>query len=127
VQQTLAAARAKYSGRRIIAVFEPRSYTAQIKRFQEPFEDGLAEADVIVIAGLFHPERYAADAAISPQEMAGNLSKRGRAAEFIATADEIVARLVPQLTTGDVVVIMSNGSFGGIHDKLLKALEQNHG
>lgn len=125
VQQTLAAARAKYSGRRIIAVFEPRSYTAQIKKFQEPFEDGLAEADVIVIAGLFHPERYAADAAISPQEMADNLSKRGRAAEFIATADEIVARLVPQLTTGDVVVIMSNGSFGGIHDKLLIALEQN--
>jgi UDP-N-acetylmuramate: L-alanyl-gamma-D-glutamyl-meso-diaminopimelate ligase len=125
VQQTLAAAKAKYSGRRIVAAFEPRSFTAQIKKFQEPFEDGLAEADMIVIAGLFHPERYAADAAISPEEMAENLRNRGREAWFIPTADEIVAHLGPRLRNGDVVVIMSNGSFGGIHEKLLKALKKS--
>ncbi len=124
VHETLLAARAKYPRRRIVAVFEPRSYTAQIKKFQQAFEDGLAEADEIIIAGLFHPERYTAETAISPQEMIEHLRQRGRAAEFIPTTDEIVARLAPRLTRDDVVVIMSNGSFGGIHDKLLRALNE---
>jgi len=124
VHQTLEAARGKYPNRRIIALFEPRSYTSQIKKFQQPFEEGLAEADLIIIAGLFHPERYSADTAISPVDMVEHLRKRGRAAEFIPTADEIVSYLAPRLESGDVVVAMSNGSFGGLHNKLLKAIEQ---
>jgi UDP-N-acetylmuramate: L-alanyl-gamma-D-glutamyl-meso-diaminopimelate ligase len=122
VRETLEAARAKYPGRRVVAIFEPRSYTAQIKKFQQPFEEGLAEADEIIIAGLFHPERYAADSAVSPDEMVTHLRGRGREAAFIPSADEIVAYLAPRLKSDDLVVVMSNGSFGGIHDKLLAAL-----
>jgi UDP-N-acetylmuramate: L-alanyl-gamma-D-glutamyl-meso-diaminopimelate ligase len=125
VHETLVAARAKYPGHRIVAVFEPRSYTAQIKSFQQPFEDGLCEADAIIIAGLFHPERYTADTAISPPEMAERLRQRGREASFIPSVDEIVSHLAPCLRENDVVVVMSNGSFGGIHDKLLKKLEES--
>ncbi|HST21298.1 MAG TPA: Mur ligase family protein, partial [Blastocatellia bacterium] len=123
VHETLVAARAKYPGHRIIAVFEPRSYTAQIKSFQQLFEDGLSQADVIIIAGLFHPERYTQDTAISPTEMIQHLRQNGRDAYFIPSPDEIVAHLAPRLKESDVVVVMSNGSFGGIHVKLLKALE----
>ena len=123
VHETLVAARAKYRGHRLIAVFEPRSYTAQMKSFQPAFEDALAEADVIIIGGLFHPERYGADKAFSPLEVAERLRERGRMAEAIADVDEIVAHLVPQLREHDVIVVMSNGSFGGIHDKLLRAIE----
>lgn len=122
VRETLAAARAKYPGCRLVAVFEPRSYTAQIRAFQEQFELALSEADSIVIAGLFHPERYTAESAVSPIEMAGNLRRLGREAEFIPSVDEIVSHLSPRLKINDVVVIMSNGSFGGIHDKLMRAL-----
>jgi len=122
VRETLQAARARYPGRRIVAIFEPRSYTAQIKLFQQQFEDALAEADEIIVARLFHPERYTADTAISPEEMLENLRARGREAHHIAEPDDIVARLAPRLTANEVVVIMSNGSFGGIHDKMLKAL-----
>ena len=122
VMETLKAARAKYPGHRLIALFEPRSYTAQIKDFQQSFEDGLREADVIIIAGLFHPERYTKSSAISPDEMIDNLRRSGRAADFIPSADDIVAHLSPKLREGDVVVAMSNGSFGGVHDKLLRAL-----
>ncbi|HSO73507.1 MAG TPA: UDP-N-acetylmuramate:L-alanyl-gamma-D-glutamyl-meso-diaminopimelate ligase [Blastocatellia bacterium] len=122
VRETLAAARAKYPGCRLVAVFEPRSYTAQIRAFQEQFELALGEADSIVIAGLFHPERYTAESAVSPIEMAGNLRRLGREAEFIPSVDEIVSHLSPRLKINDVVVIMSNGSFGGIHDKLMRAL-----
>lgn len=122
VRETLAAARAKYPGCRLVAIFEPRSYTAQIRAFQEQFELALSEADSIVVAGLFHPERYTADSAVSPVEMAGNLRRLGREAEFIPAVDEIVSHLSARLKNNDVVVIMSNGSFGGIHDKLMLAL-----
>jgi UDP-N-acetylmuramate: L-alanyl-gamma-D-glutamyl-meso-diaminopimelate ligase len=124
VRETLTAARAKYPDRRIVAVFEPRSYTAQIKSFQRPFTDGLAQADTVIIANLFHPERYTADTAISPGEMVETLKAAGLEAEFIPTPDAIVERLAPRLRRGDVVVVMSNGSFGGLHDKLLNRLAE---
>ena len=122
VRETLQAARGKYPGRRIFAIFEPRSYTAQIKLFQQQFEDALAEADEIIIARLFHPERYTQETAISPSEMLDHLRARGRAAQYIASPDDIVADVAPRLTGTEVLVIMSNGSFGGIHDKMLTAL-----
>jgi UDP-N-acetylmuramate: L-alanyl-gamma-D-glutamyl-meso-diaminopimelate ligase len=125
VQETLVAARAKYPGHRIIAVFEPRSYTAQIKSFQQSFEDGLSQADSIIIAGLFHPERYTEETASSPAQMVEGLRRRGREADYIPSTAEIVARLASSLKENDVVVVMSNGSFGGIHDKLLRALEES--
>jgi len=124
VRETLLAARGKYPGRRIVAIFEPRSYTAQIKVFQQAFEDALAEADEIIIARLFHPERYTRETAISPLEMLENLRRRGRGAYAIATADEIVSDLGPRLKDGEIVVIMSNGSFDGIHEKLLSVLRK---
>ncbi|MEK6406278.1 MAG: UDP-N-acetylmuramate:L-alanyl-gamma-D-glutamyl-meso-diaminopimelate ligase [Acidobacteriota bacterium] len=124
VRETLLAARAKYPGRRIVAIFEPRSYTAQIKLFQQQFEIALAEADEIIIARLFHPERYTAETAISPAEMLEHLRIRGREAHYIASPDEIVLDLAPRLRGDEVVVIMSNGSFGGIHDKMLNALRE---
>ena len=122
VRETLLAARAKYPGRRLVAIFEPRSYTAQIKLFQKQFENALAEADEAIIARLFHPERYTAETAISPAEMLENLKKRGREAYYIPSPDEIVAQLVPRLKGDEVLVIMSNGSFGGIHEKILNSL-----
>jgi UDP-N-acetylmuramate: L-alanyl-gamma-D-glutamyl-meso-diaminopimelate ligase len=122
VRETLLAARARYTDRRIVAIFEPRSYTAQIKLFQQAFEDALAEADEIIIAGLFHPERYTAETAISPIEVIDNLRAHGRDAYYIPAPDDIVRDLAPRLKRNEVVVIMSNGSFGGIHQKLLDAL-----
>jgi len=122
VRETLLAARARYPGRPIIAIFEPRSYTAQIKLFQQQFEDALAEADEIIIARLFHPERYTPETAISPSEILAHLEARGRKASYIASSDEIVSEVAPRLKGSEVLVIMSNGSFDGIHEKMLKAL-----
>jgi UDP-N-acetylmuramate: L-alanyl-gamma-D-glutamyl-meso-diaminopimelate ligase len=124
VRETLMATREKYPGRRIVAIFEPRSYTAQFKLFQQQFEDALAEADEVIIAQLFHPERYTAETAMSPVEVLEHLRQRGRDAQFFPAPDDIVADLAPRLKSEQVVVIMSNGSFGGIHDKLLDALRK---
>jgi UDP-N-acetylmuramate: L-alanyl-gamma-D-glutamyl-meso-diaminopimelate ligase len=126
VRETLLAARAKYPGQRIVAIFEPRSYTSQIRLFQHEFEDALAEADEAIIARLFHPERYTQETAISPGEILENLRRRGREAYYIPSPEEIVGQLVPRLRGDEVLVIMSNGSFGGIHEKLLEALGEQH-
>ena len=69
-------------------------------------------------------ERYTAETAISPEEILERLRERGRETHFIPAPDEIVFDLVPRLKGGEVVVIMSNGSFGGIHEKLLDALRE---
>ncbi|HET6232487.1 MAG TPA: UDP-N-acetylmuramate:L-alanyl-gamma-D-glutamyl-meso-diaminopimelate ligase [Longimicrobiaceae bacterium] len=123
VRETIDAMRQRYVGRPIVAIFEPRSYTAQRREFQEPYVQAFAGADRIVLAGLFHPERYTAETAIHPLEMVDAWRAQGKPADHIAGADEIVADLVPRLKGNEVVLVMSNGGFGGIHGKLLDALK----
>jgi UDP-N-acetylmuramate: L-alanyl-gamma-D-glutamyl-meso-diaminopimelate ligase len=122
VRETIDAVRQRYVGRPVVAVFEPRSYTAQRKEFQADYARAFAGADKVVLAGLFHPERYTAETAMSPHELVDGWRAEGKEAWFIPDPDEIVRHLVPRLTGGEVVLVMSNGGFGGIHDKLLQAL-----
>ena len=122
VRETIDATRQKYSGRRIVAVFEPRSYTAQRKEFQDDYIKSFAGADEVILAGLFHPERYTKDTAIDIPAMVSAIGSSGKGAKHLPDADAIVKDLTPRLTKGDVVLIMSNGGFGGIHQKLLDAL-----
>jgi UDP-N-acetylmuramate: L-alanyl-gamma-D-glutamyl-meso-diaminopimelate ligase len=124
VRETLEGTRRKYAGHRVVAVFEPRSYTAQRREFQKPYEDALGAADEVILAGLFHPERYDAESAIRPEEMVKNWQAMGREAQYLRNVDDIVASLSETLRDGDIVLVMSNGGFGGIHDRLLKSLAE---
>jgi UDP-N-acetylmuramate: L-alanyl-gamma-D-glutamyl-meso-diaminopimelate ligase len=122
VRETIAAARQRYRGRPLVAVFEPRSYTAQRREFQESYENALCDADEVILAGLFHPERYTAGAALDPATLTEALKLRGVRAEYIPDVDAIVRDLSSRLQHNEVVLLMSNGAFGGIHEKLLAAL-----
>jgi UDP-N-acetylmuramate: L-alanyl-gamma-D-glutamyl-meso-diaminopimelate ligase len=124
VRETIDAIRQKYAGRRIVAVFEPRSYTAQRREFQGDYVKAFSGADEIIFASLFHPERYTAETAISIPEMLAAWESSGKPARYLKDADAIVEDLTPRLKERDVVLIMSNGGFGGIHQKLLEALER---
>lgn len=124
VRGTLRALRQKYPGRRLIAVFEPRSRTARLRIFQQEFEEALAEADAAVIAPLYNPGIVPNDQWLSLDLLVENLRARGTPAEAPGGVDEIVAELSREARSGDVVAIMSNGSFGHIHQKLLAALQQ---
>jgi UDP-N-acetylmuramate: L-alanyl-gamma-D-glutamyl-meso-diaminopimelate ligase len=124
VRETLQALRAKYRDGRLVAVFEPRSTSSRLAVFQQDYVRAFAPADYVVIASVFNPTtltQYGAllDTAELAHEIADATAKP---AHNIDGADEIVRRLVPELRAGDTVVIMSNGGFGGIHDKLLAAL-----
>ena len=124
VRETMAAVRQKYAGRRLVAIFEPRSYTAQRREFQGDYEKALGSADEIVLGALFHPERYTSETAIDPAALVHAWRASGKPAEHIPDPDKIVEYLAPRLKRHDVVLVMSNGGFGGIHGKLLKALGQ---
>ncbi len=123
VRETIDAIRQKYAGRRVVAVFEPRSYTAQRREFQNDYVKAFGGADEVILSGMFHPERYTKDTAIDLPQMVSDLISAGKGARNLKDADEIVKDLTPRLKKGDVVLVMSNGGFGGIHQKLLDALD----
>jgi UDP-N-acetylmuramate: L-alanyl-gamma-D-glutamyl-meso-diaminopimelate ligase len=123
VRETLVAARQRWAGRRIIAVFEPRNYTSQTRSFQDGFRAAFQKADHVILAALFRPERYDEHSAMRPAELVDSLRADGVRADYIPAVDDIVAELRAATEPGDVVLLMSNGGFGGIHGKLLEALE----
>jgi UDP-N-acetylmuramate: L-alanyl-gamma-D-glutamyl-meso-diaminopimelate ligase len=122
VRETLAALRASGAGGRLWAVFEPRSYTSRTRVFLDGFAEALAAADVVVVAGAHLPGKVPESQRLSEPELARAVEARGTRALFEAEVGAIVERLAVELREGDRVVILSNGGFGGIHERLLEAL-----
>jgi len=118
VRETVRAVRGRYPGRRIVAVFEPRSNTSRRKVFQREFTEALAEADEVVIAGVFGADKIPEGERMSPEDVVAGIRAMGRPAEFIREVDDIVARIGEGCGPGDLVLLMSNGGFGGIQGKL---------
>jgi UDP-N-acetylmuramate: L-alanyl-gamma-D-glutamyl-meso-diaminopimelate ligase len=121
VRETLRALRALEGGR-LIAVFEPRSYTSRTRAFQDAFARAFAAADRAIVAAAHLPGRVPEGQRISESELAEGITAAGGEGRFIPGVDEIVRALAPELREGDRVAILSNGAFGGIHEKLLAAL-----
>jgi UDP-N-acetylmuramate: L-alanyl-gamma-D-glutamyl-meso-diaminopimelate ligase len=123
VRETLRALRDKYSGRRIVAVFEPRSATSRLAVFQQDYVEAFDHADYVLLSTVFDRDKGSTyGALLDTDELAAKVAGRGRPALCLDGADEIVSRLAPELRAGDVVAVMSNGGFGNIHEKLLAAL-----
>ncbi len=122
VKVTLEALRAGYPGRRLWAIFEPRSASSRRKVFQQAYGEAFDAADQIVIADTYLAEKLAAEQRFDPKELVAGLVARGKSAEAIPSANEIVERIVPRVKTGDVLAVLSNGGFDDIHAKLLSAL-----
>jgi len=124
VRETLRALRTKYSGRRLIAVFEPRSWSSRLAVFQDDYAQAFASADYVVIASVFDTQKVTEKGrALDTQKLIEAISRQNKPAMALPGADQIVEHLVPELLEGDVVAVMSNGGFGGIHDKILAALK----
>ena len=126
VRETLRALRAALSAQagpgRLVAVFEPRSYTSRTRVFQEDFARAFQDADRVIVAAAHLPAKVPDGQRLSESELVGAIAELGKDARFIASVDEIVRRLGEELREGDQVVVLSNGGFGGIHEKLLAAL-----
>ena len=123
VDETLKALRQKYSEGRLIVVFEPRSRSSRLSVFEEAYKKAFSHADSVIIAGVFNPEDAKTyGEVLDVPKLVADINDSGKPAVTLPDADAIVEHLTPQLADGDVVAIMSNGGFGGIHDKLLSKL-----
>jgi UDP-N-acetylmuramate: L-alanyl-gamma-D-glutamyl-meso-diaminopimelate ligase len=122
VAETLAGLRAANPAGRIWAVFEPRSASSCRRVFQEDFAAAFGGADRVLIAPVFRSTLPEAERLSVPQ-LVRDLNGRGQAAREAESIDDIVATIASEHRPGDLVVMMSNGGFGGIHRKLLNALQ----
>jgi UDP-N-acetylmuramate: L-alanyl-gamma-D-glutamyl-meso-diaminopimelate ligase len=124
VRETLRALRARYRDRRLVAVFEPRSWSSRLAVFQDDYANAFAAADYVVIAAVFDSDKVTEKGrALDTRALIEAISAQGKPAFALPDASEIVTHLVPELREGDVVAIMSNGGFGGIHERILSALQ----
>jgi UDP-N-acetylmuramate: L-alanyl-gamma-D-glutamyl-meso-diaminopimelate ligase len=122
IRETLRALRAAYPGRRLWAILEPRSNTLRRNVFERELVDSLALADEVVLAAVFKSEAIPPLERLDPEHLISALIAHNVPAVLRADADAIVIEIAPRLRAGDVVAILSNGGFGGIYDKLPKAL-----
>jgi UDP-N-acetylmuramate: L-alanyl-gamma-D-glutamyl-meso-diaminopimelate ligase len=123
VRETLQALRTKYKDRRLVAVFEPRSWSSRLAVFQQDYARAFEASDYVVIASVFDSQKATEKGRVlDTDQLIRDIAAQGKPAFRLEGADEIVRRLAPELRARDVVAIMSNGGFGGIHDKLLHAL-----
>jgi len=124
VRETLAALRSAYAGRRLIAVFEPRTNSSRRKVFQGDYVVVFDQADEILIKEPTPLTSLAEEMRFSGQQLALDLQRRGARATCLADTEAIIATLAQHCQSGDVIAIMSNGGFDDIHRRLLEALNR---
>jgi UDP-N-acetylmuramate: L-alanyl-gamma-D-glutamyl-meso-diaminopimelate ligase len=119
---TLNALRARYPARRLWAILEPRSNTLRRNVFQHELASSLAIADEIVIANVFKSESIPGHERLDVNAVADELTGRGHRARVLENVDAIVSICAPEMRSGDVIAILSNGGFGGIYETLPQRL-----
>jgi UDP-N-acetylmuramate: L-alanyl-gamma-D-glutamyl-meso-diaminopimelate ligase len=120
---TLRALRARYPAARLWAILEPRSNTLRRNILQDDLAESLALADEVVVANVFRSDAIPEAERMDLAALAATVQKHGRRARIVPEADAIVAQVAPEMRSGDVVAILSNGGFGGIYEKLPERLK----
>ncbi len=128
VFETVAAIRRQYPQKRLWAIFEPRSNSSKRDVFQKDYPKSFSEADRVIIADVFMPEKVKDGHVLNVDAIVESINHEASFAKarHISGVDTIVEILLQESQTGDVLLLMSNGGFGGIHQKLLEALEKKN-
>ena len=122
VAATVQGVRERWPGRRVVAVFEPRSNSSRRSAFQAPYADALATADAVFLSTP--PLRHNDDPAhfVDPDAVADAVRQHGTPAGAYPSADALLPDLLAALQPGDLALVMSNGSFDGLVARLVAAL-----
>ncbi len=120
IRETLRALRLKYAREKIWAIFEPRSNTTRRNVFQTELAESFAKADGVVVSQVARLELLAPTERLDPEKLMADIKSAGKDAAYLPDADSIVAHMGTKAQPGDLVVVFSNGGFGGIHGKLLE-------
>ena len=124
IRATIDAARHRWPGRKLWAVFEPRSNTMRRRVFEDDLAAALATADVALLGAVNRANLLSDEERMSPLRVFEAIRRAGRKAEGFDTAEEIAEYLAAETKTGDLVLVMSNGSFDGLCGKLLGKLQE---
>lgn len=122
IAQTLKGLRHQFPGRRLWAIFEPRSNTTRRAVFQHALPKALGEADGVILAQVARMEQLPEGDRLHPEAVVSDLAAMGKPAFYEPGVDSIIERLRGNLQAGDVLVVFSNGGFGNIHARLLQEL-----
>jgi UDP-N-acetylmuramate: L-alanyl-gamma-D-glutamyl-meso-diaminopimelate ligase len=123
VRETIGAVREKYKGRRLIAVFEPRSNSSRRNIFQTQYAASFDNADLTMIPEPPLMEKIPPAERFSSQLLVKDLEKKGLKAYYFPNTDQLLEAMVKRSRSGDVILIMSNGGFDNIHGRLMKTLD----
>ena len=123
IRETLKALGRRFPERRVWAIFEPRSNTTRRNHFQLELAVALRLAKRVVVAEVARLEQVPPEERLNPAQLMADIRAAGVEADYLPTADEIVAHVAPQARSGDILCVLSNGGFDNIHQKLLDALE----
>ncbi|MGD9159519.1 MAG: Mur ligase family protein, partial [Desulfobacteraceae bacterium] len=127
VEKTIEAVKGKYNGRRLVAVFEPRSNSSRRGIFQERYSRVFDLADLVFIPEPPMMEKVPVEDRFSSTGLVEELKARSINAFYGETTEKLLEMLLENIIPGDVVLIMSNGSFDNIHEKLLKKIKDKPG
>src|SRR6202158_5354405 len=122
VRATIQAVRSRWPKRRLWAILEPRSNSMRRKIFEETLPESLALADRVILGSVFRSQQIGDENRLDPEAVAARVVARGKDARVFPSPDSIAEYLVGEAKSGDVLLIMSNGSFDGLCEKLLKQL-----
>ncbi|MDB6120121.1 MAG: UDP-N-acetylmuramate [Verrucomicrobiaceae bacterium] len=122
IRETLKGLRQRYPGKRLWAVFEPRSNTSRRKVLQNELIEALKVADGCVIAAVNAIEKVPVELRLDPEFVASEVTAAGRECYYEPSTDAIIERLKSRTKTGDVIIVFSNGGFDGLHEKLIAQL-----
>ena len=122
ISQAVVALRQRYPDLRLWVIFEPRSNTTRRNIFQKELAEALATADRAVVPAIADADKFAEDERLDPEKLIRDVNERGGCAAYLETVDEIADYVAGEAQEGDVVAILSNGGFGGLHGKLLERL-----
>jgi UDP-N-acetylmuramate: L-alanyl-gamma-D-glutamyl-meso-diaminopimelate ligase len=126
IKDTTTALKRRYvgTGNKMVAIFEPRSNTTRRKVFQRELALALGASEVVILAPVADPHKVPENDRLDVNRLLDDIRVMGREAWMEPDVDAIVARAVSVVQPGDTITVFSNGGFGGIHGKLLEALEK---
>ena len=123
ISETLKALSRRFPERRVWAIFEPRSNTTRRNHFQIELAEALRLGKRVVVAEVARLEQVPPEERLNPAQLMADIRAGGVEADYLPTADEIVAHVAPKAQPGDILCVLSNGGFDNIHQKLINALE----
>ena len=126
IKDTTTALKRRYvgPGHKMVAIFEPRSNTTRRKVFQRELALALGASEVVILAPVADPHKVPENDRLDVNRLLDDIRVMGREAWMEPDVDAIVARAVSAVQPGDTITVFSNGGFGGIHGKLLEAVEK---